>query len=105
MSNPIIADNKPVKVTLAKGQEYHFCTCGRSKSQPFCDGSHVGTSCNPKVIVADEDGVVVLPAGKAAAYYKVAQDCTEKEINTSLDDWEIKHRKKIAKLLDSSNEK
>ena len=40
MSNPIIADNKPVKVTLSKGQEYHFCTCGRSKSQPFCDGSH-----------------------------------------------------------------
>ena len=24
MSNPIIADNKPVKVRLSKGQEYHF---------------------------------------------------------------------------------
>jgi len=56
MSNPIVADNKPVKVTLSKGQEYHFCTCGRSKSQPFCDGSHVGTSFTPRVIVSDEDG-------------------------------------------------
>ena len=68
MSNPadapVIADNKPVKVTLSKGQEYHFCTCGRSKSQPFCDGSHVGTSFNPKVIVSDEDGEAFLCACK-----------------------------------------
>ena len=55
MSNPIVADNKPVKVSLSKGQEYHFCTCGRSKSQPFCDASHVGTSFTPRVIVSDKD--------------------------------------------------
>ena len=64
METPIIADNKPVKVTLSKGQEYHFCTCGKSKSQPFCDGSHVGTSFNPKVIVSDEDGEAYLCACK-----------------------------------------
>ena len=64
MSNAIIADNKPVKVTLSKGQEYHFCTCGRSNSQPFCDGSHVGTSFNPKVIVSEEDGDAYLCACK-----------------------------------------
>lgn len=64
MNKPVIADNKPVKVSLAKGQEYHFCTCGRSKSQPFCDGSHVGTSFNPRVIVSDEDGDAYLCACK-----------------------------------------
>lgn len=64
MSKPIIADNKPVKVDLSKGQEYHFCTCGKSKSQPFCDGSHVGTSFNPRVIVSDEDGEAYLCACK-----------------------------------------
>jgi glutamate synthase domain-containing protein 2 len=64
MSNPIIADNKPAKVTLTKGDEYHFCTCGRSKSQPFCDGSHVGTTFTPKVIVAEEDGDAYLCACK-----------------------------------------
>ena len=64
MSNPVIADNKPVKVTLSKGQEYHFCTCGRSKSQPFCDGSHVGTSFTPKVIVSDEEQEAYLCACK-----------------------------------------
>jgi methylamine---glutamate N-methyltransferase subunit C len=67
MPNPVVADNKPVKVSLSKGQEYHFCTCGRSKSQPFCDGSHTGTSFNPKVIVADEDGDAYLCACKHTA--------------------------------------
>jgi glutamate synthase domain-containing protein 2/CDGSH-type Zn-finger protein len=64
MSNPVIADNKPVKVSLTKGDEYHFCTCGRSRSQPFCDGSHVGTTFTPKVIVAEKDGDAYLCACK-----------------------------------------
>jgi glutamate synthase domain-containing protein 2/CDGSH-type Zn-finger protein len=64
MSNPIIADNKPVKVNLAKGQEYHFCTCGRSRSQPFCDGSHAGTGFTPRVIVSDQDQEAYLCACK-----------------------------------------
>ena len=64
MSNPIIADNKPVKVNLSKGQEYHFCTCGRSRSQPFCDGSHAGTEFTPRVIVSDADQEAYLCACK-----------------------------------------
>jgi CDGSH-type Zn-finger protein len=67
MPNPIIADNKPVKVSLAKGQEYHFCTCGRSRSQPFCDGSHAGTGFTPRVIVSDEDQEAFLCACKHTA--------------------------------------
>jgi len=64
MKNPIIADNKPVKVSLSKGQEYHFCTCGKSKSQPFCDGSHVGTTFTPRVIVSEQDEDAYLCACK-----------------------------------------
>lgn len=56
MTKPIIADNKPIKVSLTKGSEYYFCACGRSKSQPFCDGSHAGTGIKPKAFVADETG-------------------------------------------------
>lgn len=67
MSNPVVADNKPVKVTLSKGQEYHFCTCGRSKSQPFCDGSHVGTNFTPRVVVSDSDHEAYLCACKHTA--------------------------------------
>jgi len=64
VTKPIIADNKPVRVELAKGQEYHFCTCGRSNSQPFCDGSHAGTPFTPKVVVAEKDGEAWLCACK-----------------------------------------
>ena len=56
MNNPVIADNKPMSVELRAGQEYHFCTCGRSKGQPFCDGSHVGTGFTPQSFTADSDG-------------------------------------------------
>lgn len=41
-----IADRKPVKVQLEAGQ-HHWCACGRSTSQPFCDGSHRGTGIKP----------------------------------------------------------
>jgi glutamate synthase domain-containing protein 2 len=56
MTKPIIADNKPKKVALKQGEEYHFCACGRSKNQPFCDGSHAGTNFKPKAFTADETG-------------------------------------------------
>ncbi|GLQ75680.1 glutamate synthase-related protein [Vibrio penaeicida] len=56
MSKPVVADNKPVKVDLKKGDDYYFCACGRSKSQPFCDGSHAGTEFKPKKFTAESDG-------------------------------------------------
>jgi len=59
MDKPIIADNKPKQVTLEKGQEYYFCTCGRSKDQPFCDGSHKGTTFVPKPFTAEAQNVPV----------------------------------------------
>jgi CDGSH-type Zn-finger protein len=55
MNKPIIADNKPIKVELKKGEEYHFCVCGRSANQPFCDGSHAGTDFKPRAFTADDD--------------------------------------------------
>tara|TARA_R110001592_G_scaffold67059_1_gene205853 strand:- start:25183 stop:26727 length:1545 start_codon:yes stop_codon:yes gene_type:complete len=54
--NPLIANNKPAKVSLTKGEDYYFCACGRSKKQPFCDGSHAGTDFKPKAFTAEKDG-------------------------------------------------
>lgn len=56
ITKPLVADNKPIRVELGKCQEYHFCSCGYSKSQPICDGSYAGTSFTPKVVVAKEAG-------------------------------------------------
>lgn len=39
MEKPIIADKKPRMVNLTPGK-YFWCACGRSKNQPFCDGTH-----------------------------------------------------------------
>ena len=64
MSNPIIADNKPKRVTLNKDEEYYFCVCGRSNKQPFCDSSHAGTVFKPRVFTADQDDEAYLCACK-----------------------------------------
>ena len=56
MSMPIVVDNKPKAVELESGQDYYFCLCGRSKSQPFCDGSHAGTDFAPQQFTVETDG-------------------------------------------------
>ena len=55
MSKPYIADTKPMPVELKAGETVWWCTCGRSKSQPFCDGSHQGTEFSPLEFTADKD--------------------------------------------------
>ncbi|KAA3640235.1 MAG: glutamate synthase [Proteobacteria bacterium] len=64
---PIIANNKPIKVDLTAGKEYFFCVCGRSKSQPFCDGSHVGTEFKPMSFTVEESGDAYLCRCKHSA--------------------------------------
>ncbi len=56
MNPPEIADTKPIAVELEKGEEYYWCACGRSKNQPFCDGSHRGTDFTPEPFKAEETG-------------------------------------------------
>jgi CDGSH-type Zn-finger protein len=46
MDKPTIADKKPAIVNL-EAKKYYWCACGLSKAQPFCDGSHKGTSFQP----------------------------------------------------------
>jgi CDGSH-type Zn-finger protein len=35
-----VAQKGPYGVAVEAGKTYYFCTCGASKNQPFCDGSH-----------------------------------------------------------------
>jgi len=47
MSDPVIVQKSPFGVDVEKGKKYFWCACGKSKNQPFCDGSHSGTDFTP----------------------------------------------------------
>ena len=47
MSEPDIGGRAPIAVEVEAGKSYWWCACGRSKTQPFCDGSHKVTSFTP----------------------------------------------------------
>ena len=46
MDQPEIAQKSPFVLELEPGT-YWWCACGRSRTQPFCDGSHKGTPFTP----------------------------------------------------------
>ncbi len=54
MSKAKIADTKPIAVNLEAGEEYYWCSCGQSRNQPFCDGSHRGTEFSPMAFSVGE---------------------------------------------------
>ncbi len=51
---PTIAKKGPYAVELETGKDYYWCACGKSASQPFCDGSHKGTEFAPMAFKAAE---------------------------------------------------
>ena len=53
---PTIAQKNPFAVELTEGKTYFWCACGRSARQPFCDGSHAGTTFTSVRFVAEETG-------------------------------------------------
>jgi ferredoxin len=42
----------PFPIELEQGSDYFWCSCGKSKNQPFCDGSHIGSEFSPKKFTA-----------------------------------------------------
>ena len=56
---PIIANRKGFYYEVKAGKRYHWCSCGRSKNQPFCDSSHVGSEFLPIVFKAERDEDVI----------------------------------------------
>ncbi len=59
MSEPDIADKKPAVLDLEAGT-YNWCQCGKSQTQPFCDGSHRGTGFGPLEFKMEESKKVAL---------------------------------------------
>ena len=45
---------KPIPHDVEKDKSYFWCSCGKSKNQPFCDGSHAGSEFTPLKYVAEK---------------------------------------------------
>ncbi|HMB77884.1 MAG TPA: CDGSH iron-sulfur domain-containing protein [Kiloniellaceae bacterium] len=67
MTEPIVAQKGPYKTEVEAGKKYFWCACGRSKSQPFCDGSHAGTGLTPLMYQAKRSGPVFFCGCKASS--------------------------------------
>ncbi len=40
MTKGHIAQKSPIPIEVEASKDYWWCACGKSKKQPFCDGSH-----------------------------------------------------------------
>lgn len=59
MARPVIARPKGCYHEVKAGERYLWCACGRSKTQPFCDGAHKGTELRPVLFAAERDESVI----------------------------------------------
>ncbi|MBI5331841.1 MAG: CDGSH iron-sulfur domain-containing protein [Betaproteobacteria bacterium] len=64
MSEPVIASKIPLECELEAGKSYWWCACGRSRNQPWCDGSHAGTEFTPHEFKVESAGKYFLCACK-----------------------------------------
>ena len=55
-----VAGTRPAKLEAEAGRDYWWCACGRSSSQPLCDGSHKGTTFSPLLFSEEENKTVWL---------------------------------------------
>ncbi|MCI5107378.1 MAG: CDGSH iron-sulfur domain-containing protein [Pseudomonadales bacterium] len=67
MTAPKRASDTPYPVEVEEGQNYFWCACGLSKSQPFCDGSHKGSGITPVKYTATESKKVFFCGCKETA--------------------------------------
>ena len=58
MTEPLMVQKSPYPVMVEVGQRYWWCACGRSQTQPFCDGSHQGSDFEPVEYQARKSGTV-----------------------------------------------
>jgi CDGSH-type Zn-finger protein len=66
MAEPIPAQKAPYQITVEEGKRYFWCACGRSATQPLCDGAHKAVGLAPLAFTAEKSGTVWLCGCKAS---------------------------------------
>ena len=66
MAEPVVFRKSPL-VQKTEAGTYWWCACGRSQTQPFCDGSHRGTGFAPKKVEVTQPATVAWCACKHSA--------------------------------------
>ncbi len=51
---PVIAQKAPYPVDVEAGKTYFWCSCGKSTTQPFCNGAHKDTGMTPVKFTAEK---------------------------------------------------
>ncbi len=54
MEKPHDKSKSPIEVELKAGQTYYWCACGKTATEPFCDGSHECTDFAPLAFTAEK---------------------------------------------------
>jgi CDGSH-type Zn-finger protein len=67
MTEPVVAQKTPFAVEVEAGKSYWWCSCGKSASQPFCDGSHKGSEFAPVEYKAEQSGTAYFCGCKHSA--------------------------------------
>jgi CDGSH-type Zn-finger protein len=67
VATPEIGGTQPIITNVTQGETYWWCACGRSASQPLCDGSHSGTEFTPRSWQAPRTGKVAFCTCKRTA--------------------------------------
>ena len=68
MNNEVkVAQKAPYAVEVEAEKTYYWCACGRSETQPFCDGSHQGTGIELFAFTAEKSETVYLCGCKQTA--------------------------------------
>jgi len=71
-------------------------TLGTLNEPISCGGVEVHSG---DIVVADEEGIAIIPKLKQEAVYKIALARSQKEASESLEEWESKHQAKVEEIL------
>lgn len=63
--DPVVRSLTPLRLEVTEGATYFWCACGRTQTEPWCDGSHKVTTIRPVKWVAPKSGTASVCACRA----------------------------------------